>query len=67
MRHGGRALPARQDRFLQPLHGVAEDEEIDRVGDLEPDRLSIAARGAGAPVTVGWMQGRSRAFVVDER
>ena len=53
--------------FCNCTTGVADDEEIDRVGDLELVGMQSRARAPGAPVTVGWMTGRSRAFVVEGR
>ena len=53
--------------FCNCTTGIAEDDEIDRVGDLA---LSAGSRGRArpaTPVTVGWMKGRSRAFVVEGR
>ena len=53
--------------FCNCTTGIAEDEEIDRVGDLSLVGWQSRARALGAPVTVGWMKGRSRAFVVEGR
>jgi hypothetical protein len=53
--------------FCNCTTGIAEDEEIDRVGDLGLVGWQSRARAPGAPVTVGWMKGRSRAFVVEGR
>jgi hypothetical protein len=53
--------------FCNCTTGVAEDDEIDRVGDLGLVGWQSRARAPGAPVTVGWMRGRSRAFVVEGR
>ena len=53
--------------FCNCTTGIAEDEEIDRVGDLGLLGWQSRARALGAPVTVGWMKGRARAFVVEGR
>jgi len=53
--------------FCNCATGIAEDEEVDRVGDLGLVGWQSRARAPGAPVTVGWMKGRSRAFVVEGR
>ena len=53
--------------FCNCTTGIVEDEEIDRVGDLSLVGWQSRARALGAPVTVGWMKGRSRAFVVEGR
>ena len=44
--------------------GVSDDAELDRVGDLE--LLSDKFKGLrdGRPITVGWMNGRSRPYEV---
>lgn len=44
--------------------GVADDEEIERVSDLNLFGVTMQGRAAGVPVSVGWMKGRSRSFVV---
>jgi hypothetical protein len=51
--------------FCNCTTGVAEDDEIERVGDLGLIGAQSRPRDVGAPVTVGWMKGRSRAFQVD--
>ena len=44
--------------------GVADDEELDRVSDLDLLGNERSARGSGRPITVHWMKGRSRAYRV---
>jgi hypothetical protein len=44
--------------------GVADDEELDRVGDLDLVGSERSALGAGRPITVHWMKGRSRGYAV---
>jgi hypothetical protein len=51
--------------FCNCATGVADDDEIDRVGDLGLIGVQALPRGEGSPVTVGWMRGRSRAFQID--
>ena len=48
--------------FCNCTTGVADDEELERLTDfhLVGDRLQ--ALGAGKPITVAWMNGRSRAY-----
>ena len=53
--------------FCNCTTGIVEDEEIDRVGDLDLVGWQSRARALGAPVVVGWMKGRARAFVVEGR
>ena len=40
--------------------GVADDEELDRVGDVDLVGSERSALGPGRPITVQWMKGRSR-------
>ena len=53
--------------FCNCATGVSDDAELDRVGDLE--LLSDKFKGLrdGRPITVGWMNGRSRPYEVDMR
>ena len=44
--------------------GVSDDEELDRISDYDCSATSFAALGAGRPIAVAWMKGRSRAFTV---
>ena len=50
--------------FCNCATGVSDDAELDRVGDLE--LLSNAFNGLsdGRPISVGWMNGRSRPYHV---
>jgi hypothetical protein len=52
--------------FCDCKAGVADDEDLDRMGDLalvgEGSPL-----GAGRPVSIAWMKGRSRAYALDAR
>lgn len=45
--------------------GVSDDEELDRIGDVVLFSAAPAALGAGHPIKVAWMKGRSRAFSLD--
>ena len=53
--------------FCNCATGVSDDMELDRVGDLE--LLSDKFKGLrdGRPITVGWMNGRSRPYQVAVR
>ena len=51
--------------FCDCSTGVADDDEIDRVGDLGLVGAQARPRQTGVPVAVGWMKGRSRAFQID--
>jgi len=43
---------------------VADDDDLDRMGDL--DLVGKASPlGAGRPVSIAWMKGRSRAYKMD--
>jgi hypothetical protein len=44
--------------------GVADDEELDRVSDLDLVGSERSALGPGRPITVHWMKGRSRDYAV---
>jgi hypothetical protein len=51
--------------FCNCTNGVYDDDELDRVGDIELIGPQFSGLAAGRPVTVGWMKGRSRAFTVE--
>lgn len=51
--------------FCNCYTGVADDDEIDRVGDVSLIGESYRALEPGKPVAISDMAGRSRAFVVD--
>jgi hypothetical protein len=44
--------------------GVDDDDELERVGDLALIGRNAVALGAGRPLEVAWMKGRSRAYGV---
>jgi hypothetical protein len=44
--------------------GVADDEELDRVSDLDLVGGERSALGPGRPIAVHWMKGRSRGYAV---
>jgi|SRR5215831_4365525 len=50
--------------FCNCQTGVADDEELDRVGDLDLVGRERSALGPGRPITVHWMKGRSRGYTV---
>jgi hypothetical protein len=51
--------------FCSCSTGVADDDEIDRVGDLDLLGESRTALASGNPIRVGWMAGRERTFLVE--
>src|SRR5215468_7247288 len=51
--------------FCNCQTGVADDEELDRVSDLELVGSESSPLGPGRPITVHWMKGRSRGYRVD--
>ncbi len=51
--------------FCNCTAGVFDDDEIDRVGDLDLIGARYAARAPGRPVTVGMLKGRARPFSVE--
>jgi hypothetical protein len=50
--------------FCNCQTGVADDEELDRVGDIDLVGSERSALGSGWPITVGSMKGRSRGYRV---
>jgi len=50
--------------FCNCTTGVADDTELDRVGDLELLSDRFQGLSDGRPITVGWMNGRSRPYQV---
>jgi hypothetical protein len=50
--------------FCNCATGVADDEELERVADLDLFGDRRAAAGDGRAITVRWMKGRSRVFVL---
>ena len=50
--------------FCNCTSGVADDAELDRVGDLELLSDKFKGLSDGRPVKVGWMNGRSRPYQV---
>jgi hypothetical protein len=50
--------------FCNCKTGVADDEELDRVSDIDLIGSERSALGPGRPITVHWMKGRSRGYRV---
>jgi hypothetical protein len=50
--------------FCNCATGVADDAELDRVGDLELFSDKFEGLGEGRAISVGWMKGRSRPYRV---
>jgi hypothetical protein len=48
--------------FCNCSTGVADDDELDRISDFDLIGDRASAQGAGRPITVAWMKGRSRVF-----
>ncbi len=53
--------------FCNCAIGVADDDDLDRVGDVGLIDGESSALGAGRPIGVHWMKGRSRGYVVGGR
>ena len=53
--------------FCNCKTGIADDADLDRMGDLHLIGGESSALGAGRPVTVGHMLGRSRAYTLPAR
>ena len=50
--------------FCNCTTGVADDEELERLSDFDLMGSRIANLGAGRPIHVGWMNGRSRSYLI---
>src|SRR4030088_1233276 len=50
--------------FCNCQTGVADDQELDRVSDVDLVSSESKALGPGRPITVHWMKGRSRGYAV---
>ena len=53
--------------FCNCTTGVADDEELERVGDIDLVGSQNSAVGPGRQITVHWMKGRSRSYAVAGR
>ena len=53
--------------FCNCTTGVADDGDLERMGDLDLIGGEATALGPGRPITVGSMQGRSRAYALTAR
>jgi len=62
VRRGGRALCAAEDRLLQLRQWRRDDDEVDRVADLDLISERFLALDAGQPIRISDMQGRSRNY-----
>ena len=52
--------------FCNCTTGVADDEDLDRMGDLVLVG-DVSPLGAGRPISIAWMKGRSRAYKISTR
>ncbi len=50
--------------FCNCTTGVADDDELERIGDLQLLGGKVAAQGDGRPIAVAWMKGRSRSYTL---
>ena len=50
--------------FCNCTTGVADDDELERLSDFGLMGEKIANLGAGRPISVAWMKGRSRSYAV---
>jgi hypothetical protein len=50
--------------FCNCTTGVADDAELERIGDLDLLGGKLAAQGDGRPIAVAWMNGRSRSYAL---
>jgi len=44
--------------------GVADDDDLDRMSDFDLVGGEVSPFGAGRPITIAWMKGRSRAYAL---
>lgn len=51
--------------FCNCLTGIADDDDLDRMSDLELIGAEATPNGAGRAVEVGWMKGRARIYAVN--
>jgi hypothetical protein len=51
--------------FCNCTTGVSDDDELDRLSDFRLMGYRPAVLGSGHPITVSWMNGRSRPYAVD--
>ena len=47
--------------------GVADDTDLDRMSDFDLIGGEVSPLGAGRPITIAWMKGRSRAYALAAR
>jgi hypothetical protein len=47
--------------------GVADDADLDRMSDFDLVGGQVSPLGAGRPITIAWMKGRSRAYALAAR
>ena len=52
--------------FCNCTTGVADDEDLDRMGDLVLVG-EVSPLGTGRPISIAWMKGRSRAYTLNAR
>jgi hypothetical protein len=52
--------------FCNCTTGVADDEDLDRMGDLVLVG-DVSPLGAGRPISIAWMEGRSRTYALNGR
>ena len=50
--------------FCNCTTGVSDDAELERLSDFHLAGPEVAALGAGRPITVAWMKGRSRGYSI---
>ena len=53
--------------FCDCTTGVADDDDLDRMSDFDLVGGGVSPLGAGQPIAVGAMQGRSRAYALTAR
>jgi hypothetical protein len=67
LRRRGRCYLRAKLGFCNCTTGVADDGDLERMSDLDLIGGEATALGPGRPITVGSMQGRSRAYALTAR
>jgi hypothetical protein len=53
--------------FCDCTTGVADDADLDRMSDFDFVGSKVSPLGAGRPIRIAWMKGRSRAYALAAR
>ena len=67
MRHRGKLYLRAKLGSCNCTNGVADDADLDRMSDFDLVGGEVSPLGAGRPIAVAWMKGRSRAYALSAR